>query len=129
MRFIQIDPLILVGYGIEPLPESIWRYETMLVLINGEYNQGREIAFFGDNPDAPDEGSAGWIIDFLNPNGDLEASSFYTEKGKPLNGEIEGHHAIIDNTTKEMRALFGYYRDPWVGVSLMPFVDWYYAVD
>lgn len=132
MRLTQLDPLIAFGYWLEPLPESIWRYETLLDLILQYYER---IVFFGPDPDAPvgpheiddrEYVSAGWLIDFLNPNG---RSTFYIDKGKPLNGEVEGHHAVMNNTTREFRALYGYYQDPWVGVKLMPFVEWYYETD
>jgi hypothetical protein len=42
---------------------------------------------------------------------------------------VDGHHAVINNTQREMRALYGYMTDPWVGVKLQPFVDWYYGAD
>ncbi len=130
MSFTALDPLILIGYGLEPLPESVWRYEALLELLEENYG---EITFFGDNPDYPASPSAGWIIDLLNPNfanpnldaDEYPTNRFYTDKDKPLNGHVEGHHAVYDNTDRQMRALFGYMDDPWVGISLMPLIEWY----
>ncbi|MEA2101011.1 MAG: hypothetical protein U9P80_00350 [Thermodesulfobacteriota bacterium] len=136
MRMAQMHPIVLLGYGIGPLPESIWRYETMLGRI--EEFKG-DICFFnapdtagGTNisgyTDRPDQGSAAWIIDFLNTTREGEYNThFYEHYGKPIDGEIEGHHVIMNNTDRELRALFGYMTDPWVGVQLMPFVDWWEA--
>ncbi|MCD6570451.1 MAG: hypothetical protein J7L53_07085 [Deltaproteobacteria bacterium] len=126
MRFTQFEPIVYLGYAIEPLPESVWRYETMVDLILDNYEN---IDFFGPDSEQPAEGSAGWIIDFLNPNGEINSSAFYRDKDKPLDGEVEGHHAIMNNTTKEIKALFGYYQDPWVGIKLQPFVDWAYGTE
>ncbi len=120
MRFTQFHPIVLIGYGLGPLPESVWRYETMLDLILSDYG---DINFYGqDDSHFPSEGSAGWIIDFLN----TQRSSFYTDKGVPPDGEIEGHHVVMNNTDKEIKGLYGYMNDPWVGFKLMPLVDFWY---
>ncbi|MBN1636014.1 MAG: hypothetical protein JW920_05840 [Deltaproteobacteria bacterium] len=126
MRFTQFYPLVQIMYAIEPLPESVWRYETMLGLILDNYG---EIEFFvpdQDNPQIPSDGCAAGIIDFLNTQ---RGTGFYTRGDEPkaIDGEVEGHHVIMDNTDKVLKGLFGYMTDPWVGVELMPFVEWFYG--
>ncbi len=131
MRMMQFQPLIDLIYAISGnLAESVWRYENMISQI-GEYHGN--IEFFGDSPDAPAEGSAGWIIDFLNTQ--RSYPWFYRDQNDdgtneyPVDVWVDGHHAVMNNTQREMRALYGYMTDPWVGVKLQPFVDWYYGAD
>jgi hypothetical protein len=59
------------------------------------------------------------MIDFLNTG---------RENGWYYDGweNVEGHHTVMNNTTREMRSLFGKMADPWVGVSLQEFCSWYY---
>jgi hypothetical protein len=33
----------------------------------------------------------------------------------------------MNNTDKVLMGLFGYLPDPWVGMKLMPLVEWYYG--
>jgi hypothetical protein len=114
MRFMQFIPIVQIIHAKGGLADSIWRYEAMLGLIQENYGA---IDFFGDNPDSPAQGSAGWIIDFLN----TQRTDYY----KHPDQDVEGHHVIMNNSRRELKALFGYMQDPWVGVKLMPFVEWY----
>jgi len=120
MRFTQQDPIVRLLYGAGPLAESVWRYDTMVAYITDEdkYDFYGNIDFFGDDPEIPARGSAAWIIDFLNTNGENEW--FYW---KPIDQEVHGHHVIMNNTTKELKGLFGYMTDPWVGIDLQKFVE------
>ena len=131
MRMMQFQPIIDLLYAMSGnLAESVWRYENMISEID-EYH-GR-IEYFGPDPDAPAVGTAGWMIDFLNTQ--RSYPWFYRDQNDdgtneyPVNVWVDGHHAAINNTQREMRALYGYMTDPWVGIKLQPFVDWYYGVD
>ena len=42
-----------------------------------------------------------------------------------MNCNVEGHHVIMNNTKRQLKGLFGYMQDPWVGVDLGNFADWY----
>lgn len=120
MRLSQLHPIVHLIYGNGQLAESMWRNHTMVENITKYKEDG--IAFFGDDPDFPDEGSAAGIIDFLNPRWE-ENRWFY---GDNLDRQVGGCHVIMNNTTKEIRGLFGYMADPWVGVDLEAFTNWYY---
>ena len=131
MRMMQFQPIIDLLYAMSGnLAESVWRYENMISEID-EYH-GR-IEYFGPDPDAPAVGTAGWMIDFLNTQ--RSYPWFYRDQNDdgtneyPVDVWVDGHHAAINNTQREMRALYGYMTDPWVGIKLQPFVDWYYGVD
>ncbi len=131
MRMMQFDPLIDLIYAMSGnLAESVWRYENMISEIS-EYHGS--IEYFGDNPDAPAVGSAGWIIDFLNTQ--RSYPWFYRDQNDdgtneyPADVWVDGHHAVMNNSQREMRSLYGYMTDPWVGIKLQPFVDWYYGAD
>jgi hypothetical protein len=78
---------------------SLWRYETMLGLLDESY---------GDI----DESSAMWIIDFLNP----ARCAYY---GTDTSQSIKGHHVLMDNQDLEIWSLHGYYDTSWVHVDLM----------
>jgi hypothetical protein len=113
-RFTQFDPAIyLFAYGPPgALTDSVWRYESMVVDLRRVYGG---IGFFGPDPEFPEEGSAGWLIDFLNTG----RVSYYDGP------EVEGHHAVVHNKARQLRALFGYMDDPWVGVDLGAFVNYF----
>ncbi len=116
MRFLQFHPIIALLYGSSgDMAESIWRYEHMVGDITGLYGT---IDFFGDDPELPAEGSAAWIIDFLN-SGRCE---FYTGDNSHI---VQSHHTIINNTTKEVRSLFGYMDDPWVTINMDLFAGFF----
>ncbi|MDY6861467.1 MAG: carcinine hydrolase/isopenicillin-N N-acyltransferase family protein [Thermodesulfobacteriota bacterium] len=117
MRFLQFDPAFFIVYADGVLSDSVWRYEQMADLIMDKDYYGK-IDFFGSDPEMPAEGSAGWIIDFLN----TKRTDYY--KGG-LFSEVPGHHVIINNTTKELKGLFGYMSDPWVGINLPQFYEEY----
>ena len=127
MRMTQFESIVQYGYTRGAMPDSVWRYEYCLELIKDNYGT---IDFFGDG-DFPVAGSAGWIIDFLNPNamhGCTKAPIGYQHYYyKPLFRDVDGLHAIMNNTDKVLMGLFGYLPDPWVGMKLMPLVEWYYG--
>ena len=130
MRVTQFLPVVALIYALGPLPESVWRYETMVELILENHGG---IEFFGDDAQYPARGSAGWIIDFLNTQ--RENWWFYRgqdqdgEPVEPLDREVEGHHVVMNNTKGELRGLFGRMTDPWVGVQLAPFEAWHAGQD
>lgn len=78
---------------------SLWRYETMLGLLDESYGE-------------IDESGAMWIIDFLNP----ARCDYY---GTDTSQSIKGHHVLMDNRDLEMWSLHGYYDSSWVHVDLM----------
>jgi hypothetical protein len=78
---------------------SLWRYETMLGLLDRGYGN-------------IDEAQAMWIIDFLNP----ARCDYY---GTDTSQSVKGHHVLMDNKDLEMWSLHGYYDTPWVHVDLM----------
>ncbi len=78
---------------------SLWRYETMLGLLDEGYGN-------------IDEAQAMWIIDFLNP----ARCDYY---GTDTSQSVKGHHVLMDNKDLEMWSLHGYYDTPWVHVDLM----------
>jgi hypothetical protein len=82
---------------------SLWRYETMLGLLDEGY---------GDI----DEASAMWIIDFLNP----ARCDYY---GTDTSQSVKGHHVLMDNRDLEMWSLHGYYDSSWVHVDLMEVLE------
>jgi hypothetical protein len=108
MAFTSMDPWISL---VRDTTDSEWRYGELYKILEQEYG-------------TIDFDTARDIIDFLNPNcvyGDLE----YYEKG----GEIEGHHAVFDNTGLVLEGLFGYYgsdpsqKTPWARVELGSFLE------
>jgi hypothetical protein len=118
LAMLHYDPVVYLGYTMSgQMPESIWRYEMMERDL--EKYKG-SIDFFGEG-DVPAEGSAGWLIDFLNTQ--RENQKFY---GKAPDRTVEGHHAVIDNDNRIIMGLYGYMDDPWMKVELMNFVKWHY---
>jgi len=59
------------------------------------------------------------LIDFMNPNRGGLWKDYYK-----INGEIEGHHDLFDNTNLTMECLYGFYNqnEPWAFVDLKPFI-------
>jgi hypothetical protein len=143
MRMYQFETVMQLIYGSSgELGDSTWRYNNMVKYIYDSIWDNKKIKFFGDNPDYPEKGSAGWIIDFLNTKNDYPWYYMDKEKCKDcadiescskdkwentIDTPVLGHHTIIDNNNKEMRSLYGYMTDPWVGLKLRPFVEWYYG--
>jgi hypothetical protein len=82
---------------------SLWRYETMLGLLDEEY---------GDI----DRLTAMWLIDFLNP----ARCDYY---GTDTTQSIKGHHVLMDNHDLELWSLHGYYDTSWVHVDLMDILN------
>jgi hypothetical protein len=121
----------------------VWRYQYCLQLILDQKASGSKIGFFGPG-DYPAIGTAGWIIDFLNPNDvfspdkphacslapdgfkfkpSVKQNDFYVPRFR----DVDGLHAIMNNTDKVMKGLYGYLPDPWVGADLKQFITWYYG--
>lgn len=78
--------------------DSIKRYDSMLALLqeaHGKINRQRAM----------------WIIDFLNP----ARSDYY---GTDRTQSVKGHHVLMDNGTREMWSLHGYYDQAWAHVNL-----------
>jgi hypothetical protein len=126
MRFGQLYLPVQVLYGMGPLLESMWRYDFAYKIINENYGR---IVYWTDlnGDDRPDYGCAGWLIDFLNPawenqNGVKVNSWFYASENPTQDDlrttQVEGHHIVFNNTTGEMKALYGYMLDPWVGLNI-----------
>jgi hypothetical protein len=127
MRMAQFHPIINYGYNMGALGDMTWRYEYMEQLIDDNYGK---ISFFGTG-DFPEPGTAGWIIDFLNPNfihpGSTMPNGMKADYYVPKYRDVDGIHAVMNNTDKELKCLFGYLPDPWVGIKLMPLVNWWYS--
>ncbi|HEY9161666.1 MAG TPA: carcinine hydrolase/isopenicillin-N N-acyltransferase family protein [Desulfomonilia bacterium] len=143
MRISQFESIVQMGYVSGALPEMVWRYQYCLQLILDQKNSGNKIDFFGPG-DYPAIGTAGWIIDFLNPNDvfspdkphacslapdgfkfkpSVKQNDFYVPRFR----DVDGLHAIMNNTDKVMKGLYGYLPDPWVGADLKQFIAWYYG--
>jgi hypothetical protein len=143
MRMFQFETVMQLIYGTSgELGDSTWRYNNMLKYISDSKEINGKIRFFGDNPDYPERGTAGWIIDFLNTKNDYPWYYRDKERCKDCDSidsctsdkwefspdtSVLGHHTVIDNNALEIRSLYGYMTDPWVGIKLKPFVDWYYG--
>ena len=132
MRVTQIDPFFQLAYG-QALGDSVWRYEMCLNLIEESRDSGK-IEFFGEG-DYPSKGSAGWLIDFLNPKPAQRGKGYgyedFKNNGeniyyKPAFRDVDGIHAIMNNTDLQIKGLFNYLDDPWVGFDLKPLLKWYY---
>ena len=94
MRFTSLTPRMILMQDFIDICYIFYRYEKLEEIIKIEYG-------------SIDLDKAQNIIDFLNPNSkykDMMDIEYY-EPG----GEVEGHHAIIDNDNLILRALFGYY--------------------
>ncbi len=126
MRFGQLYLPVQIIYGLGPILESMWRYDFAYKIIQENYGR---ILFWTDQngDDRPDYGCAGWLIDYLNPaweNRDgLKVNSWFYTSENPTqddlrNEQVHGHHIAFNNTTGEMKALFGYMLDPWVGLNI-----------
>ncbi len=125
MRFSQLYWAVQLLYGIGPLQESMWRYDFACKIIKETYG---DITFWSDPDDLrPGYGSAGWLIDYLNPNWEnsegVKINSWFYCSEDPsaedlINAQVQGHHAVFNNSSGEMKALFGYMQDPWVGLNI-----------
>ncbi|MDJ0761740.1 MAG: hypothetical protein QNJ97_02030 [Myxococcota bacterium] len=146
-RIAQMGPLLNILYGTGQLAESVFRYEATLDLMDGQHDAdlrydpalGFKMAFFGDlDPTAPNYPNqldrpapftAAWITDLLNINRDVDGvdynTGFYNQIGREGDHIVEGLHATYDNTDKLLMGLFGYMDDPWVGVDLKPFGEYW----
>ncbi|MBN2078047.1 MAG: hypothetical protein JW838_03720 [Spirochaetes bacterium] len=131
MRFGQLYMPVQFLYGMGPLRESMWRYDFAYKIIKENYGR---IVYWTDlnEDDRPDYGCAGWLIDYLNPawenrDGVRANSWFYTSENPTyddlLNEQVHGHHIAFNNTTGEMKALYGYMLDPWVGLNIKDMID------
>jgi len=111
----------------------MWRYDFLLNLIEEISASQDEMFFFDKNIDGsyadhPTYGSAGWLINFLNPfwknKNDEQANIWFYGRDNAteeelFKKEVGGHHIVFNNSTGEMRALFGYMGDPWVGLNII----------
>jgi hypothetical protein len=116
MVFTTYNPLIGLIQG--KIVKTVFRYNKMVELIGNDYGR-------------IDYAKARDIIDFLNPNRNIDMLKRYK-----IGGPVEGHHAIIDNKALTVEALFGYYGDweggvddVWVRLDLKPFADWLYSTE
>ncbi len=114
IRFSQFYPFAALLYSPNGvLAESTWRYDRLIESIETYYG---EIDFFGSDPEIPGKGSAAWILDSLNTS----TNDFL------YNEIVESHRTIINNSTKEIRGLFGCINDPWVGIELIEFANFFW---
>ncbi len=82
--------------------DSIWRYLTMLGLLEEGYGRIDHLRGL-------------WTIDFLNP----ARCDYY---GTDTTQSVKGHHVLMDNTSREMWSLHGYYDQPWAHADLDDFL-------
>lgn len=82
--------------------DTLWRYRTMLALLQKAYGR-------------IDRLRAMWIIDFLNP----ARCDYY---GRDTTQAVKGHHVLMDNRSKEMWSLHGYYDGSWAHADLDDFI-------
>ena len=82
--------------------DTLWRYQTMLELLEKAYGR-------------MDRVRAMWIIDFLNP----ARCDYY---GRDTSQAVKGHHVLMDNRSKEMWSLHGYYDEAWAHADLDNFL-------
>jgi hypothetical protein len=116
MVFTTFSPLLMLEGAGFMLWESNRRYKQLYELISEQYGH---ISF----------DTAVQLIDFLNPNrGGIGTT--WPESYKN-GGEVGGHHAAIDNSSRVIQALYGYYGDwkagvpdTWVRIDLKPFAEY-----
>ncbi len=112
MVFTTFTPWMILMAGAEKgASKSIERYDDLLGRLTAEGVYGNI-----------DYDTAKNLIDFMNPNrntSDSDPWNGYYE----VDGEIEGHHDIFDNTNLTMESLYGIYHpdEPWAKVDLKPF--------
>ena len=102
-------------YSSGVLPSSTRRYAQLIELLEQDYGR-------------IDFEKARELIDFLNPNRkDSQGNNRYHYE---VHGPIAGHHAIIDNKTRTIEVLFGYYsdwskgeQDYWARINLEQFLS------
>ena len=102
MRPYQWAPLVaLVWESYWPATE--WRYETQTQLLLDQQKQG------------PIDWESAWAAaDFLNPA--RPKGTFF--HGQDTTQQVRGHIALMDGAHLKFRALYGYYDDSWVEISL-----------
>ena len=107
MRPFQWAPLISLVWR-SYWPSTEWRYQTLVELLLDRSASGAALDWI-----------AAWkTIDFLNPTN--KEGSFY--HGPETDQEVGGHVALMDNEDLVLRALYGYYNDPWVEIRLRDFL-------
>jgi len=107
MRLYQWAPLVWLIWKTY-WPSSEWRYETLVELLLERTGEGRSL----------DWETAWATIDFLNP-ATPEGTFFY---GPETDQPVGGHVCLMDGRNLVLRALYGYYDQPWVEVSLADFL-------
>ena len=113
MRFTSLSPWMMIQPFLQT-KTSFHRYEKLYEILDLEYGA---ITFE----------KARHIIDYLNPNSVYRSivDREYYEPGD----SIKGHHAVINNSTRELMCLYGYYgsedqeESPWVYLDLRPFCE------
>jgi len=107
MRLYQWSPLVWVVW-MSYWPSSEWRYQTLV-----------ELLIERTGPEQPLDWETAWTtIDFLNP-ATREGAFFY---GPETDQPVAGHVCLMDGQDLVLRALYGYYDQPWVQVSLADFL-------
>ncbi|GAA3627215.1 hypothetical protein [Flavivirga jejuensis] len=87
-----------------------WRYDILNSQIQKNYGQ-------------IDFEKAIEILSFLNPDG--EYSSYYAKNPKSIDGKtitIEGTMSVCDLKNKIIKSLFGYFKDPWIQLTLSNYI-------
>ncbi|MDJ0762413.1 MAG: hypothetical protein QNJ97_05435 [Myxococcota bacterium] len=145
-RIAQMGFMVGTGYSLM-MPDTVFRYELTLDLMDGKHDMdlkydpslGYKIPFYGDlDPNAPNYPNqidtpapftAAWITDVLNINREVDGvdynTGYYSQNGREGDHIVEGVHVTYDNTDKLLMGLFGYMDDPWVGVDLKPFGEYW----
>ncbi|HEY9160081.1 MAG TPA: carcinine hydrolase/isopenicillin-N N-acyltransferase family protein [Desulfomonilia bacterium] len=116
MVFTTYNPGMILIKG--KIKTTVFRYNKMVEMIGNDYGN-------------IDYEKAREIIDFMNPNRNIDNLKRYK-----IGGPVEGHHAIIDNRARTVKALFGYYGDwakgvddSWVRLDLKPFAEWLHSTE
>jgi hypothetical protein len=112
MVFTTFTPWMILMAGAEKgASKSIERYDDLLGRLTAEGVYG-----------SIDYDAAKNLIDFMNPNRNTVESDPWNGYYE-VDGEIEGHHDIFDNTNLTMESLYGFYHpdEPWAKVDLRPF--------
>ena len=101
-QMVLLQSSIVEGHTVDSTPDSEWRYKTMMGLLLTTYG-------------TIDSRIARYDIDFLNPS----RSDYY---GTDVTQPVQGHVVVMDDTKKQVWALFGHYNDPWAHVILNDFL-------
>jgi hypothetical protein len=130
-------PDVVVAANNYVIPRMVFTtYNPGMILIKGKikttvFRYNKMVELIGDDYGNIDYAKAREIIDFMNPNRNIDNLKRYK-----VGGPVEGHHALIDNKARTVEALFGYYGnwgssvdDLWVKLDLKPFADWLHSTE